>query len=108
MPRLIVAVSMVLPDSVVGYFSDIEPHFDMFPRMFDTRVEINTTSKSDGDVVTLLSGLGIPFMSREEAGKEGGGRRKKQDEDAGDPWAKYKKRGAKKVVSGGGGQKKKK
>jgi large subunit ribosomal protein L5 len=28
------AVSIILPDSVVGYFSDIEPHFDMFPKLF--------------------------------------------------------------------------
>jgi hypothetical protein len=74
----------------------------------DTRVEINTTGKSDGDVVTLLSGLGIPFMSREEAGQEvGGGRRKKKDDDAGDPWAKYRKRGVKRTTSSGGKPKKK-
>jgi hypothetical protein len=75
--------------------------------LFDTRVEINTTAKNDGDVVTLLSALGIPFMTREEASRDAGGGRRKRDDEAGDPWAKYKKRGVKRVTSGGSKPKKK-
>jgi ribosomal protein L5 len=32
------SLELTLPASVVGTFPDIEPHFDMFPRLFDTKV----------------------------------------------------------------------
>jgi large subunit ribosomal protein L5 len=31
-------VEMTLPSNAIGTFPDIEPHFDMFPRLFDTKV----------------------------------------------------------------------
>jgi large subunit ribosomal protein L5 len=33
-------VEFILPASAVGTFPDIEPHFDMFPRLFDTEVSV--------------------------------------------------------------------
>lgn len=55
------SISLTLPSSSVGYFPDIEPHFDMFPRLFDVDVLIQTTAQTDREMLLLLSGLQVPF-----------------------------------------------
>lgn len=81
-----IAVSIKLPDTAIGYFPDIEPHFDMFPRLYETKVTIHTSASTDEESISLLTGFGLPF-----APKPPGKQKKKVDES--DPWAKYRKRG---------------
>lgn len=87
------SITLTLPAAAVGYFPDIEPHFDMYPRLFDTEITFYTSAETERDVMLLLSGFGIPFVEQ----RAGGG----DDEDDGgegegssdaDPWAKYKKK----------------
>ncbi|XJO78745.1 hypothetical protein BDV3_003139 [Batrachochytrium dendrobatidis] len=55
-------MKLVLPETAVGYFPDIEPHFDQYPRMFETDVMMYTTGKNDWEAALCLSGFQIPFM----------------------------------------------
>ena len=58
------SISLNLPAQVVGTFPDIEPHFDMFPRLFDVKVDLHTTGQSDQETILLLSGFQIPFLDK--------------------------------------------
>ncbi|KAJ3055840.1 hypothetical protein HK097_009043 [Rhizophlyctis rosea] len=78
-------ISFTLPDTAVGYFPDIEPHFDSFPRLFDTEVIVQTTGKSDWETTLCLSGFQIPFLEQRVEEKV------VADPDANDPWAQFKK-----------------
>ena len=67
-------VTMKLPASSIGinylttgYFPDIEPHFDMFPKMFDLDVTFHTTAKNEREAILCLSGFQIPFQPKFEA-----------------------------------------
>ncbi|KAJ1564058.1 hypothetical protein HK096_009799 [Nowakowskiella sp. JEL0078] len=78
------AVSFVIPYNAVGQFPDIENYFEMFPRLFDITVEVQTTATRDKDAITLLSAFQVPFLPELE----------KEEVDADDeidPWAKFKK-----------------
>ena len=55
-------ISFDLPSASVGCFPDIEPHFDMFPRLFDTTVTMHTSGKSDWESTLCLSGFQLPFL----------------------------------------------
>ena len=57
-------VQFKLDASTVGTFPDIEPHFDSFPRLFDTTVTINTSGRSEYETVGLLSGNLCKFYFR--------------------------------------------
>ncbi|KAH6561330.1 hypothetical protein BASA62_009886 [Batrachochytrium salamandrivorans] len=52
-------MKLTLPDTALGYFPDIEPHFDMYPQMFETDVMMYTTGKCDwGDLAALVWAAG--------------------------------------------------
>jgi ribosomal protein L5 len=57
-------VEFKLDASTVGTFPDIEPHFDSFPRLFDTTVTINTSARSEYETVGLLSGIDYSDLYR--------------------------------------------
>ena len=76
------AIAFTLPSSSIGYFPDIEPHFDSYPRLFDVDVLIYTTARSDRETILCLSGLQLPFKPQMEQVKL------KHTED---PWTKYTK-----------------
>jgi hypothetical protein len=77
-------LALKLPKQAVGYFPDIEPHFDSFPRLFDVDVLVQTTGQSDWETALLLSGLQIPIQPKRiiKVTEE-----KKRD----DPWAQFRK-----------------
>ncbi|KAJ3156437.1 hypothetical protein HDU89_004219 [Geranomyces variabilis] len=80
------SLTLSLPDTAIGYFPDVEPHFDMFPRLFETDVAIETTGKNDWEAVLCLSGFQMPFLEERVVAEV--------DEDAvdeNDPWAKFRK-----------------
>ncbi|KAI8612557.1 ribosomal protein L5 domain-containing protein [Chytriomyces sp. MP71] len=86
------AVGFKIPVGSVGAFPDIEPHFDLYPQLFEIGVEVHTTAGSERGAVALLSGFQMPFRAREEVlaelkEAEALGRAKQVD----DPFAKYKK-----------------
>lgn len=56
------SISFILPSASIGIYPDIEAHFDSFPRLYDTSVQINTTGVSDLETCLLLSGFGFPLM----------------------------------------------
>ncbi|KAJ3344610.1 hypothetical protein HDU91_000165, partial [Kappamyces sp. JEL0680] len=56
------SISFTLPASSIGTFPDIEPHFDSFPRLYDTKVTIHTTAVNDWETCLLLSGFQLPFL----------------------------------------------
>eukprot|EP00842_Homolaphlyctis_polyrhiza_P005038 jgi/Hompol1/5535/HPOL_002006-RA len=64
------AIQFTLPDTAIGYFPDIEPHFDMFPRLFNTDITMYTSGKSDAETILCLSGFQIPFLEQRETAKE--------------------------------------
>ncbi|KAJ3227693.1 hypothetical protein HK099_000798 [Clydaea vesicula] len=80
------SITISLPDHAVGYFPDIEPHFDMYPRLFDTDIKIFSNCANEKDLVLLLSGFGIPFSPKVYV--------KKTNENGKDPWARYRKKGS--------------
>lgn len=84
-------ISLKLSEAALGYFPDIEAHFDMFPRLFDTDIDIITTATTDSEAVMMLSGFGLPFTERETV------KRVKSDDD--DPWAKFRRKSDKKRTS---------
>jgi large subunit ribosomal protein L5 len=73
-----------LPETVMGSFPDIEPHFDMFPTLFATDMVIHTSAKTDDSAVLLLSGFQMPFTTKKKLVVE-----EVKEED---PYAKFKKR----------------
>ena len=78
------ALALVLPKSAVGYFPDIEPHFDAFPKLFDIDVLIHTTAKSDWETAMCLSAFQVPFKEKRvvEVVKA---------KESSDPWARFRK-----------------
>ncbi|KAJ3043407.1 hypothetical protein HDV00_005105 [Rhizophlyctis rosea] len=76
------SISFTLPDTAMGYFPDIEPHFDSFPRLFDTEVIIKTTGRDDWETALCLSGFQIPFLEERVVDVE-----EVQEGDPNDPWA---------------------
>ncbi|KAI8925814.1 ribosomal protein L5 domain-containing protein [Entophlyctis helioformis] len=77
------AISFKLPDTAIGYFPDIEPHFDMFPRLFETDVILHTTGKNDWETALCLSAFQMPFMAERVQAAEAGDSKAGSD----DPWA---------------------
>ncbi|RKP02735.1 hypothetical protein CXG81DRAFT_10445 [Caulochytrium protostelioides] len=75
---------IVIPASSVGYFPDIEPYFEMFPRLDEVSVTFHTTAWNDREAMLLLSGFQLPF--RPEVTKV------EAVEVEEDPWAKFKKK----------------
>lgn len=59
------ALSFTLPPQAVGYFPDIEPHFDMFPRLAETTVTFQCNNTSDEQTALLLSSFQIPIKEKE-------------------------------------------
>ncbi|KAJ3116906.1 hypothetical protein HDU96_008425 [Phlyctochytrium bullatum] len=96
------SVTVRLPESVMGSFPDIEPHYEMFPRLFATTVTVHTTAADVEGAALMMSGFQMPFL--EGAIPEEPEWKKKlaeEDPDA-DPYAKYKKKkGAGPRVKGG-------
>jgi ribosomal L5P family C-terminus len=74
------SLTFTLPPQAVGYFPDIEPHFDMFPRLVETSVTFVTNANTDSECALLLSGLQVPIMDEKVVKAE-----KEKVED--DPWA---------------------
>ena len=54
-------VVLKLRPSEMGYFPDIEPHFDMYPMLFETEIGFITNCKNINEDALLLSGFGIPI-----------------------------------------------
>ncbi|KAJ3064699.1 hypothetical protein HDU98_011908 [Podochytrium sp. JEL0797] len=82
-----------IPVGSVGAFPDIEPHFDIYPQLFEINVEIHTTAGTDKAAVALLSGFQMPFRTREEVIAEM--KATEEARNAGkieDPFAKFKKK----------------
>ncbi|KAJ3323185.1 hypothetical protein HDU76_013719 [Blyttiomyces sp. JEL0837] len=77
-------IRLTIPESAVGGFPDIEPHFDMYPKLFDVDVTISTTAGTDEKAVLFLSGFQMPFTEKPEVVVV--------EEVNTDPWAKFKKR----------------
>ncbi|KAJ1566368.1 hypothetical protein HK405_010102, partial [Cladochytrium tenue] len=50
-----------IPAAGVGAFPDIEPHFDMYPRLNPVEVSVYTTAGSRRAAALLLSGFQVPF-----------------------------------------------
>ncbi|KAJ3011472.1 hypothetical protein HKX48_006829 [Thoreauomyces humboldtii] len=78
-------ITLTLPETAIGYFPDVEPHFEMYPRLFETDVVIQTTAKSDWETVLCLSGFQIPFLPERVIAKV------VEEVDVNDPWAKFRK-----------------
>lgn len=64
------SLTLELSAAAIGYFPDIEPHFDMFPRLFDTTVVFETTGSTDLEAQMLLSAFQIPIMQESDIEKE--------------------------------------
>ncbi|KAJ3319738.1 hypothetical protein HDV06_005938 [Boothiomyces sp. JEL0866] len=77
------SLTIKLPASAVGTFPDIEPHFDSFPRLFETDVTFITSGRDDYETCLLLSGFQIPFLPEKKIIEE----RKVVSDD---PWAAIK------------------
>ncbi|KAJ3022993.1 UNVERIFIED_CONTAM: hypothetical protein HDU68_008839 [Siphonaria sp. JEL0065] len=82
-----------IPVGSVGAFPDIEPHFDIYPQLFEINVEIHTTAGTDKGAVALLSGFQMPFRSREEVLDEiKAGEAARNANKVEDPFAKFRKK----------------
>ena len=77
-------VKIQLPETAMGYFPDIEPVFDMYPRLFETEVTIETTGQSEKETILLLSGFQLPFLEQKVIEQI-------KEVTEHDPWAKFKK-----------------
>lgn len=53
-------LTLNLSSTDMGMFPDIEPHFDMYPKLFDAEVSFVTNGFSEANDVMLLSALGCP------------------------------------------------
>ncbi|KAI9099452.1 ribosomal protein L5 domain-containing protein [Phlyctochytrium arcticum] len=73
-----------LPAAAIGLYPDIEPHFDMYPRLFDTDIIIQTTAPTEREAVLCLSGFQMPFLNKREVLTE-------EEVESSDPWAKFRK-----------------
>ena len=78
------SLAIRIPKSAVGFFPDIEPHFDSFPLFFDIDLLIHTTGKSDWETALCLSGFQIPFKPKRII-------KQVEEEESNDPWAKFRK-----------------
>jgi ribosomal protein L5 len=56
------SISFKLPSQSLGYFPDIEPHFDMFPRLVDMTVEFETSCQDSNESKLLISAFQIPIV----------------------------------------------
>jgi len=72
-----------IPSSAWSLFPDIEHFFDLFPKLFDVDVILETSGINNEEAILLLSGFQIPFLSKDVALKKG------QTFDEADPWKKY-------------------
>jgi large subunit ribosomal protein L5 len=77
-------LALRIPQNAVGYFPDIEPHFDSYPLFFDIDVLIHTTGKSDWETALCISGFQIPFKLKRIIKAE-------EEKEDNDPWAKFRK-----------------
>jgi ribosomal protein L5 len=59
-------IEFELSSSALGYFPDIEPHFEMFPRLFDTNVIFHANTKSEREIALVLSALQIPIKAQKD------------------------------------------
>jgi hypothetical protein len=78
------SLAFQLPKTAVGYFPDIEPHFDSYPKFFDLDIMMHTTGQSDWEAALCLSGFQIPFLPKRVIQEE-------VVEESKDPWAKFRK-----------------
>jgi large subunit ribosomal protein L5 len=62
--------SLRLPSAAMGYFPDIEPYVDRFPRLFETNVKFNTSGCSDDETILCLSAFQLPFKDTRIIEKE--------------------------------------
>ncbi|KAJ3289947.1 hypothetical protein HDU79_003658 [Rhizoclosmatium sp. JEL0117] len=86
-------IGFKIPVGSVGAFPDIEPHFDLYPQLFEINVEIHTTAGTDKGAVALLSGFQMPFRTREEVVAElKAGEEARKAGIVEDPYAKFKKK----------------
>ncbi|KAJ3143901.1 hypothetical protein HK101_002972 [Irineochytrium annulatum] len=79
------SITLKIPDTAVGLFPDLEPHYESYPRLFDTTVTIDTTSEDLEGAVLLLSGFQMPFKEGAEPPKAA------EVEEDDDPYAKFRK-----------------
>lgn len=56
-------LTLDLDKSSMGFFSDIEPYFDMYPKLFDTNITFYTSGSDARQDALVLSGLGLPIRS---------------------------------------------
>ncbi|KAJ3211740.1 hypothetical protein HDU67_004322 [Dinochytrium kinnereticum] len=82
-------ITLRLPESVMGSFPDIEPHYEMYPRLFATTVTVHTTSKDLEGAAMVLSGFQMPFMKDAKPAET---EKKSETEGEEDPYAKFRKR----------------
>jgi ribosomal protein L5 len=68
------AVTFSLPETAMGYFPEIEPHFDMYPRLFATDVVLRTHGRNAPETLLCLSGFQLPFLPAKVDPKRGEGR----------------------------------
>ncbi|KAI9357937.1 ribosomal protein L5 domain-containing protein [Zopfochytrium polystomum] len=73
-----------IPEAAVGAFPDIEPHFDMYPRLFDLEVSIHTSAGNRRHAALLLSGMQMPIEVVETA--------KAEKAKSTDPFAMFRRR----------------
>ncbi|KAJ3106974.1 hypothetical protein HDU97_005255 [Phlyctochytrium planicorne] len=83
-------ITLKLPESVMGSFPDIEPHYEMYPRLFPATVTIHTTAADLEGAALLLSGFQMPFLKDAKPAAK-----KVYVEDDSDPYAKFKKKNKK-------------
>ncbi|KAJ3122177.1 hypothetical protein HK100_012088 [Physocladia obscura] len=82
-----------IPVGSVGAFPDIEPHFDLYPMLYEIHVEIHTTAGTDKAAAALLSGFQMPFRERSEVVQEiKANEATRNANKVSDPFAKYKKK----------------
>ncbi len=61
-----------LPETAIGYFPEIEPHFDMYPALFETEVTLHTHGRNEAETVACLSGFQLPLLPTRRRKVEGG------------------------------------
>ncbi|KAI8833750.1 ribosomal protein L5 domain-containing protein, partial [Chytridium lagenaria] len=90
-PRVLLqpgTITIKLPESVMGSFPDIEPHYEMFPRLFAATVTVHTSATDLEGAALVLSGFQMPFLK--DAMPEVASADETKEDD--DPFAKFKKR----------------
>jgi len=64
------SLSFILPAQALSYFPDIEPHFDMYPRLVDTEITFQCNEIDDAKTVLLLSAFQVPMADNVEKEEE--------------------------------------